>query len=230
MVKELENQRKSKGESSPNQPSRPSQAACPRRLTGGPRLSAAILPRARPPSLARRPVGPAYRRQFSSPRAPSLSVSRARSANHRVIAPHAPSPLSAPWTLPVISAPSALAVDQHVRTRARRRISRPRRPPTCLAPFLEPRQCPAHTPHLITCSFALSRALPMLPAAVGDPRPRSWPSSSPETAPTLSELRPEVRRSSSCPISLIAPCARPILPSPVLGRGGPPCSRGGRPI
>jgi hypothetical protein len=52
----------------------------------------AVLPRARPPSIARYPVGPACRRQFSSPRAPSLSlsVSRARSANCRVVAPHAP--------------------------------------------------------------------------------------------------------------------------------------------
>jgi hypothetical protein len=33
-----------------------------------------------------------------------------------------------------------------------------------------------------------------------------------------------------CPISLIAPYARPISPSPVLCRGGPPCSCGGRPI
>jgi hypothetical protein len=42
------------------------------------------------------------------------------------------------------------------------------------------------------------------------------------------ELRPEVRHPSPCPISLIAPCARPILPSSVLGRGGPSCSHGGR--
>jgi hypothetical protein len=35
-------------------------------------------------------VGLACRRQFSSPHAPSLSVSRARSASRRAVAPHAP--------------------------------------------------------------------------------------------------------------------------------------------
>jgi hypothetical protein len=141
-----------------------------------------------------------------------------------------PHSLSAPWTLPVSSARSALAVDRRVRTRARRWISQPRRPPTRPAPFLEPRQCPAHITHLISRSFALSRALPTPPAAAGDPRPHSQPSSSPETAPSLPELRPEVRHPSLCPISLIAPCVHPISPSPVLDRGSPPCSRGGRPI
>ena len=59
-------------------------------MIGGPRLSAAILPRTRPPSLACCPVGPACRRQFSSHRAPSLSISRAQFASHRAVAPHAP--------------------------------------------------------------------------------------------------------------------------------------------
>jgi hypothetical protein len=141
------------------------------------------------------------------------------------------SSLSAPWACPVSSAPSVLAVDRRVRIRARRRISRPRLPPTRPAPFLEPRQFPAHIPRLISHSFTLSRALPMPPAATArDPHPRSRPSSLPETAPSLPELRPEVRHPSPCPISPIAPCVRPILPSPVLSRGGPPCSRGGRPI
>jgi hypothetical protein len=102
--------------------------------------------------------------------------------------------------------------------------------PRAQLPFLEPRQCPAHTPRLTSLDFSLSRALPTLPAAAGDPRPHSRPSSSPESAPSLPELRPDVRHPSSCPISSIAPCARPISPSPVLGRGGPSCSRGGRPI
>jgi hypothetical protein len=35
-------------------------------------------------------VGPACRRQFSSPCTPSLSISRARSASCRAVAPHAP--------------------------------------------------------------------------------------------------------------------------------------------
>jgi hypothetical protein len=176
-------------------------------------------------------VGPACRRQFSSPRAPSLSLSRRPSPPVAEPLPRTPlSPLSTPWTLPVSSAPSTLTVDQHVRSHARRRISRPRRPPTRPAPFIEPRKCLAHTPHLISRSFALSRALPTPPATARDPRPRSQPSSSPETAPSLPELRPEVRHLSPCPISLITPYAQPISPSSVLGRGGPPCSRGGRPI
>jgi hypothetical protein len=145
--------------------------------------------------------------------------------------PHAPLfSLSAPWACPVSSTPSALAVDRCVRTLARRRISRPRHPPTRPTPFLEPRQCPAHTPCLISLSFTPSRTLPTPPAAIGDPRPRSRPCSSPETAPCLPELRPKVRHPSPCPISSIVPCARTISPSPVLGRGGPPCSRGGRSI
>jgi hypothetical protein len=91
MKKELENSEKKKGESSPKQPSRPSQAARPRRLTGGPRLSAAVLPHACPPSLARCPVGPACWRQFSArARSLSLFISRAWSASRRVVAPHAP--------------------------------------------------------------------------------------------------------------------------------------------
>jgi hypothetical protein len=111
-----------------------------------------------------------------------------------------------------------------------RGISIPHTRPRAQFPFLEPRQCPAHTPCLTSLDFTLSRALPMPPAAAGDPRPRSRPSSSPETALSLPELRPKVRHPSSCPISSIAPCARPISPSPVLGRGGLPCLRGGRPI
>jgi hypothetical protein len=146
----------------------------------------------RPPSLARCLVGPICRRQFPSP-ALSLSVSRARIASRRAIAPRALFYLSAPWACPVSSAPSALAMDRRVRTRARRRFSRPRRPPTRPAPFIEPCQCPAHTPHLISRSFALSRALPTPPAAAGDPRPRFQPSSSSETAPSLPKLHPEVR-------------------------------------
>jgi hypothetical protein len=227
MEKELENSEKKKRRKQPK-PAQSAQAghapAHPRRLTGGPRLSAPSLPR----SL---PSGASLSAPVSFTRALSLSLSRGPGPPVVDPLPRTPlSPLSAPWTLPVSSDPSALAVDRRVRTRARRQISRPRRPPTRPAPFLEPRQCPTHTPHLISRSFALSRALPTPPAAAGDPRPRSWPSSSLETAPSLPELRPEVRQPSPCPISLIAPCVRPISPSPVLGHGGPPCSRGGRPI
>jgi hypothetical protein len=92
--KELENlEKKKKGK----QPSRPKSAqpgrvpTRPRRLTGGPRLSAAVLPRARPPSLASCPAGPICRRQFPSPvRSLSLSVSQAQIASRRAVAPRAP--------------------------------------------------------------------------------------------------------------------------------------------
>jgi hypothetical protein len=165
------------------------------------------------------------------PRVLPLSLSRGPRSPVAEPLPRAPlSSLSAPWACPVSSAPSALAVDRRVRTRARHRISRPRCLPTRPAPFLEPHQCPAHTPRLISHNFTLSRALPTPPAVAGDPRPRSRPSSSPETAPSLPELCPEVRHPSLCPISPIAPCVRPISPSPVLDRDGLPCSRDGRPI
>jgi hypothetical protein len=91
--KELENSGKKKRRKQPKpaQLAQPGHApACSRRLTGGPRLSAAVLPRARPPSLARCLVGPACQRQFSSRCAPSLSVSRAWSASRRAVATHAP--------------------------------------------------------------------------------------------------------------------------------------------
>jgi hypothetical protein len=234
MEKELENpEKKEKGKqpSSLASPARPSQATRPRRLTGGPRLSAALLPRARPLPLAHCPVGPICRRKYSSLRAPSLSLSRGPRSPVVEPLPRVPlSSLSAPWAYPLSSVPSALVVDRRVRTRACCRISRPRRPPMRPAPFLEPRQCLAHTPRLISHTFTLSRALPTPPAAAEDPRPRSHLSSSSETAPSLPELCPEVRHLSPCPISPIAPCAWLISPSPVLGRGRPPCSRGGRPI
>jgi hypothetical protein len=62
------------------------------------------------------------------------------------------------------------------------------------------------------------------------PAPAFPTSMPPETAPSLPELCPKVRHLSPCPIFPIALCARPISTSPVLGRGGPPCSCGGRPI
>jgi hypothetical protein len=201
-----------------------------RRLTGGPRLSAAV-PLSRARSLSRSlPGGANLSAPVSFTRLVSLSASRARFASCRAVAPRVPFALSAPWTYPVSSAPSALAVDQRVRTCAHRLISRPRCLLTCPTPILEPRQCPAHTPRFISHTLALSRALPSPPDAAGDPRPRSRPSNSPDTTPSLPELRREVRHPSPCPISLIAPCVRPISPLPVLGRGGSPCSRGGRPI
>jgi hypothetical protein len=186
----------------------------------------------RAPSLSHPlPSGADLSAPVSFTRALRLSLSRGPRSPVAKPLPRMPfSSLSASWACPVSSAPSALAVDRRVRTCARRRISRPRRPPTHPVPFLEPRQCPAHTPRLISLSFTLSRALPTPSAAAGHPRPRSRSSSSPETAPSLPELHPEVRHPSPCPIFPTTPCVRPISPSPMLGRGGPPCSRGGQPI
>jgi hypothetical protein len=109
-------EKKKKGKQ-PSRPTKPSQAAHPRRLTGGPRLSAAILPRARPPSLARGPVGPICRRQFLSP---THSVSLCLAGPDRQPPSHCP---THPFLLslrrgPYLSVlpPSALAMDRHVRT------------------------------------------------------------------------------------------------------------------
>jgi hypothetical protein len=174
-----------------------------------------------------RPVGASFLRPFAL----SLSVSRGPGSLVPSCCPRASSfSLSAAWACLVSSAFFALAVDRRMHTRAHRRVSRPRRPPMHPTPFLEPHQCPALAPCLISHTLALSLALPSPPDAAGDLRPRSRPSSSSETTLSLPELRPEVRHLSPCPIFLIAPCVRPISPSPVLNRGGPQCSRGGRPI
>jgi hypothetical protein len=176
-------------------------------------------------------VGPTCWRQFLRPRAPPLSLSRGPSSPGTEPLPHVSLfYLSAPRTLPVRSALPTPAVDRRVRTRTRRRISRPRRPPTRPAPLLEPRPCPHSLPRLISCNPTLARALLSPPDAVGESRPHSQPSSSPETVPSLPKLHPKVRHLCPCSISLVSFCASPILASPVLGRGGPPCSRGGRPI
>jgi hypothetical protein len=141
------------------QPSRPNSAqpgrapARPRRLTGGPRLSAAALSPMRSRSL------------------PLLSLCHVGPIGQLLSrCPERPFPHSLRRGPALSDAPPALAVDRRVRTRARRRISRPRRPPTRPAPVLEPRQCPALSPRLISCSFALSRALSTPPAATRDPR------------------------------------------------------------
>jgi hypothetical protein len=121
---------------------------CPRRLTGRPRLSAVVLPRAHPPSLARCPVGLTCRHQFPL-LVRSLSVSRARFTSAEPLPLCVPFSLSAPWACPVSSAFPAPAVNWRMCTRARRRVSRPRRPPTCPAPLFRAPAVPrAHpSPH-----------------------------------------------------------------------------------
>jgi hypothetical protein len=180
--KELENPEKKKRRKQPSWPTKPSQAARPRRLTGEPRLSAVVLPRARPPSRSL-PSGADLSAPMSFARSLSLSVSvsRARFASAEPLPPRVLFSLSAPWACLVSFAFPALAVNRRVRTRARRRFSRPRRPPMRPTPFLEPRKCPALAPRLILHTLALSRALPSPLDATGD---RSKPPRAPPRGET----------------------------------------------
>jgi hypothetical protein len=173
----------------------------------------------RPPSLARCPVGPICRRQ--SPHALSLYLAGPDRQSPSRCPAH-------PFLLSLRSGP-ALSVPPppHSRTSPDFSATTPAHvPSSLLRALLVP--CARPSPHF--AHPRLSRALSSPPDAAGDPRPCSWPSSSLETAPSLLELCPEVRHPSPCPISPIAPYVRPISPSPVLGRSGPPCSRGGWPI
>jgi hypothetical protein len=74
-------------------------------------MSAVVLPRARPPSLARCPVGPTCRRRFSSPaRSLSLCVSHGPGSPMSSCCPRAsPFSLSVSWACLVSSAFPALA-------------------------------------------------------------------------------------------------------------------------
>jgi hypothetical protein len=180
-----------------------------RPLPAGADLSALVASPVRVPllSLSRGSVLPGVeplptRPLFSLRRGPSLSVP--------------PSPPS-PWTGACALAHVARILDHDTRPRA----------PSSL---LEPYQSPHSLPRLISHNSTLSRALPTPPNTAGDPRLLPRPSSSPETAPSYLQLRPEVRHLCPCLISPISLCARPILASPVLGRGGPPRPRSGRPI
>jgi hypothetical protein len=121
MEKELENPGKKK---KPFRPKPAHQAKSRARLpplTYGPRLSA-LVSRARPLSLAHCLVGMICRRQLLHPLALPLSLCLAG-----LVASTEPFTLYsfAPWTLPVRSAFLAPAVDQRMRTRSRRRVSRP---------------------------------------------------------------------------------------------------------
>jgi hypothetical protein len=104
--------------------------------------------RALPLSLAAQwgqPVGASFLRPFA------LSLCLTGPVRQcRAIAPaHPLFSLSAPWACLVSSAFPALAVDRRVRTHARRRVSRPRRPPTRPAPLFRAPPVPrAHpSPH-----------------------------------------------------------------------------------
>jgi hypothetical protein len=165
----------------------------------------AVLARARPLSLSLstrwdQPVAASFLRPFTlslsrGPRSPaaeplpraSLFLSLRRGPAVSV----SPSPRS-PWTGACTLTHVAGFLDHDARPRA----------PT---PFLEPRQCPALVRRLISHTLALSRALPLPPDAAGDPCPFSRPSSSPKTAPSLPELRPEVRHPSRAQFPLLRP-------------------------
>jgi hypothetical protein len=213
--KELEYPEKKKRRKQPSRPTKPSQAARPCRLTGGPRLSAAV-PLSRATSLSRSLPS---RANLSAP----VFFTRAFPLSLCLTGPVRQSPSRCP-ARPLFSLCAVGLLCQF-------RLPRSHRGPASAhsrtsSSLLRARQCPTHAPRLISHSFTLSRTLPTPPTATGDPCPRSQPLSSPETAPSLPELRPKVRHPSPCPISPIAPCVRPISPSPVLRRGGSPCSRG----
>jgi hypothetical protein len=162
--KELENLEKRKNAKQPKpaqlSPARPRARAPAPPDRQAPPVSGDSLSRALSLVLAPCPLGPTCRRRFLHPRAPPLSASRARFASSWAVVPSTPFLSHCAVDLPVRSALPVPAVDRRVRIRARRRISRPRRPPTRPAPFLEPHQCLHSLPRLILHNIALSRALP----------------------------------------------------------------------
>jgi hypothetical protein len=159
----------------------------------------------RAPSLScLMPSGADLSALISSPARPSsLPASRAWIASRRAVAPSAPL-----FSLCVVGLPCQFRpllarcgpARAHSRTSPDFSATMPAHAPSSLlrAPLV-PR---ARPPHLISRSTALSRALPTPPAAAGDPRPRSRPPNSPETAPIL----PEVRLPPPCLFYLIRVC------------------------
>jgi hypothetical protein len=190
-------------------------------LTARPRLSAAVPSPACPPSLAHCPVDPTLRRQLLRPLALPPSFCFAGPVRQcRAVAP----------ARPLFSLCAVGLLCQFHLPRARRG---PARAHSCTSlGFLA--TTPAHAPNSLLIASPMPRAHPS--PHFTHPRPLSRSAlvfSAIQIAgdcSILPELRPEVRQPSPCLISLIAPCVRPISPSPVLGRGGPPCTRGGRPI
>jgi hypothetical protein len=88
-------------------------------------------------------------------------------------------------------------------TRARRRNSRPRRPPMRPSSLFEPRPCPHSLPRLISHSPALSRALPTPSDLAEDPRSPPRSTSSSEATPSDPELRPKTTSSLRFPSVLL---------------------------
>jgi hypothetical protein len=172
-------------------------------------------------------VGPICRRPFFSPaRSLSLSVSWAQIASRRVVAPRASF-----FSLCVVGLPC-----QFRPLRARRGLARAH---SHTSPDFSA-TTPAHAPSSLLRAPLVPRAHPSPHFTQLHPLSRSAHDASRRRRPAPAFLAiqldgaapslPEMRHPSLCPISLIVPYVRSISPSSVLGRGGPPCSRGGRPI
>jgi hypothetical protein len=175
-------------------------------------------------------VGPTCRRQFPSP-AHSLSLYLAGPVRQCLaVAPARPL-----FSLYVVGLPCQF------------RLLHARRGPTCVHSRTSPgfsATMPAHVPSSLfrappvphahpSPHFTHPRPLSRYALAARRRRRPSLASPAIQIAGDRSKpprAPPEVRHPSPCPISLIVPYVRPISPSPVLDRGGPPCSRGGRPI
>jgi hypothetical protein len=171
-----------------------------------PRLSAAVF-LSRTPSLSRSlPSGADLSTPVSFARSLSLSLSRGLGSPVPSHYPHASPFLSLRRGPALLVPPSSLSpwIGKCALSHVVGFLGHDARPRAQL-PFLEPHARPS--PHF-------ARLHPL--------------SRSTHAAPSLPELRPKVRHPAPCPISSIAPCARPISPSPVLGC--PPCPHGGRPI
>jgi hypothetical protein len=176
-------------------------------------------------------VRPSCRRRFPSPARPSsLSASRARFASRRVVAPCARSlSLSAPWASPVSFAPPRLSwTSARALTHVAGILGNDARP-CAPALFLAP-PAPALTP---LPHFAQPRPLSRSALAV---RPCQRPA---PTSPVNQLAGDHAQRPRAPPRG---ETSSPMLNFPSyalssanfgfagVGRGGPPCPRGGRPI
>jgi hypothetical protein len=160
----------------------------------------------RPPSLARCLVGPTCRRCFLHPRSPPLSlclVGPVRQLLSRCPAYPSLCVVGLPYQIHPPCARRGPA-SAHLRTSPDFSATTPTHMPSSL---LRAPPVPHAHPRLISRGSTHSRALPTPPATAGDPRPCSRPSSSPETAPGLPELRPEVRLLPPCLFYSIRACS-----------------------
>jgi hypothetical protein len=190
MEKELGNSGKRKSHSGPNQPSSAQSGRAPALLLP---LSATVCPALPSLPLARCTVGPTCRRQLLRPRVPLPSLSCGP------VLPGAEPLPARPFSLSLRCGPSLSAPPSSrppwTSKRALAHVAGILGHVALPTPqlLLSPRPCPHSLPRLISRSPAVARALLTPSDLAGDPRPPPWPSSSPETAPSHPELRPEVR-------------------------------------